>query len=86
MGLFSKTVSLLLTLLFFQVPKFSQGKVSTLNRRGKKINHLSMAYSVIDICTKNCYNRTTAVKIIVVGGWVVYFFETQCTCSEADIR
>jgi len=36
-----------------------------------------MAYLLINICTKDYWNRTTAVKIIV-GGWVVSFFETQC--------
>jgi len=30
----------------FKVPKVSHGKVSTLNRWGGKINHLSMVYSV----------------------------------------
>jgi len=34
-----------------------------------------MAYSLSNICTKNCWNRTTVVKIIV-GGWVVSVFET----------
>jgi len=36
-----------------------------------------MAYLVNNICTKNYWNRTTIVEIIV-GGWVVSFFETQC--------
>jgi len=40
-------------------------------------NHLSMAYSLSNICTKNYWNRTTIVEIIV-GGWVV-FFDTQCS-------
>jgi len=35
------------------------------------------AYSLINVCTKNYWNRTTIVEIIV-GGWVVSFFETQC--------
>jgi len=30
--------------------------------------------------TKNYWNRTTTVEIIV-GGWVVSFFETQCIYS-----
>jgi len=36
-----------------------------------------MAYLLSNICTKNYWNRTTIVEIIV-GGWVVSFFETQC--------
>jgi len=39
-------------------------------------NHLSMAYLFSNICTKNYWNRTTIVEIIV-GNWVVSFFETQ---------
>jgi len=41
------------------------------------LNHLSIAYSLSNIYTKNYWNRTTIVEIIV-GGWVVPFFETQC--------
>jgi len=41
-------------------------------------NHLSMAYLLSNICTKNYRNPTTIVEIIV-GGWVVSFFEKQCT-------
>jgi len=37
----------------------------------------SMAYSLSNSCTKNYWNRTITVKIIV-GGWVAYFFDTQC--------
>jgi len=37
-----------------------------------------MAYSLSNICTKNYWNQTTSVKIII-GGCVVYFFETQRT-------
>ena len=37
-----------------------------------------MAYLLSNICTKNYCKRTTSVKIIV-GSWVVYFFETQCS-------
>jgi len=37
-----------------------------------EINHLSMAV--------NYWNQTTTIKIII-GGWVIYFSETQCTCS-----
>jgi len=40
-------------------------------------NHLSIAYVLSNICTKNFWNRTTIVEIID-GGWVVSFFETQC--------
>jgi len=36
-----------------------------------------MAYSFTNICSKNYWNRTLIVKIIV-GGWVVSIFETQC--------
>ena len=36
-----------------------------------------MAYLLSNICTTNYWNRTTIVKIIV-GGWVVSFFEAQC--------
>jgi len=36
-----------------------------------------MAYLLSNICTKNYWNRTTIVEIII-GGWVVSFFETQC--------
>ena len=57
--------------------KVSQGKVLTINRWGGILNHLSMAYLLSNICTKNYWNRTTIVEIIV-GGLVVSFFETQC--------
>jgi len=40
------------------------------------LNHLSIAYSLSNIYTKNYWNRTTIVEIIV-GGWVVPFFETH---------
>ena len=60
----------------FQSVKVSQGKVGTLNRWGRKLNHLSIAYLLSNICTKNYWNRTTTVEIIV-GGWLVYFFGTQ---------
>ena len=36
-----------------------------------------MAYLLSNICIKNYWNRTTIVGIIV-GGWVVSFFEIQC--------
>ena len=62
----------------FQGLKVSQGKVRTINRWDGILNHLSMEYLLSDICTKNYWNPTTIVEIIV-GGWVVSFFETQCT-------
>jgi len=34
-----------------------------------------MAYSLSNICTKNFWNPTTIVEIIV-GGWVVSFLDT----------
>jgi len=37
-----------------------------------------MAYLLRNICTKYYWNPTNIVEIIV-GGWVVSFFETQCT-------
>jgi len=40
-----------------------------------------MTYLLSNIFTKNYWNRTTIVEVIV-GGWVVSFFETQCSnCS-----
>jgi len=59
----------------FQGFSVSQGKVRTLNRRDGKLNHVSSAYSRSNICIKNYQNRVATIKI-VVGGWVVYFFET----------
>ena len=59
----------------FQGLKVSQGKVRTINRSGGISNHLSMAYLLSDISAKNYCYRTTIVEIIV-GGWVVPFFET----------
>ena len=58
--------------------KVSQGKVRTINRWGGTSNHLSMAYLLSNICTRNYWNQTTVVEIII-GGWVVSFFETQCS-------
>jgi len=43
---------------------------------GGMLNHLSVAYLLSNIRTKNYWNRTTAVEVIV-GGWVVSFFETH---------
>jgi len=37
-----------------------------------------MAYLLTNSYTKNYWNRTIIVKIID-GGWVVSFFETQCS-------
>jgi len=39
-----------------------------------------MAYLLSNICTKNYWNWTTIVEIIV-GGWMISFFETQCICG-----
>jgi len=64
----------------FQGLKVSQGKVHTINSCGGISNHLSMAYLLSNICTKNYWTQTTTVEIIV-GGWVVSFFETQCTTT-----
>jgi len=61
----------------FRGLKVSQGKARTINRWGGISNHLSMAYLLNNICTKNYRNRTTIVEIIA-GGWVVSFFEIQC--------
>jgi len=44
-----------------------------------KINHFSEAYLLSNICTKNYWNGITIAKIII-GGWVVDFFGTQCIC------
>jgi len=33
-----------------------------------------------NICSKNYWNQTVTVQIIV-GGWLVYFFGTQCTTA-----
>jgi len=40
-----------------------------------------MAYLLSNICTKNYWNRTTIVEIIL-GGWAVSFFETQCSSAR----
>ena len=67
-----KDAPLLLT-CDFRGLKVSQGKVHTINRWGGISNHLSMAYLLSNICTKNYWNRTTIVEI-TVGGWVISFF------------
>jgi len=38
-----------------------------------------MAYSLSNICTKNYWNQTTTVKIIIGGLVTAYSFEIQCT-------
>jgi len=43
-----------------------------------KPHFISIAYLLSNDCTKNYWNQTTIVEIIV-GGWVVSFFETQCS-------
>jgi len=44
-----------------------------------KWNYLSMTYSLSNYCTKNYYNRSLTVQVIVedVVTWI--FFETQCS-------
>jgi len=37
-----------------------------------------MANLLCNMCTKNYWNQTTIAEVID-GGWVVSFFETQCT-------
>jgi len=59
----------------FQVVNVSHNKVLTLNWRGWKLNHLLMAYSLGNICTKNYRNRTTIVNIIIG--------ETPCISEQA---
>jgi len=49
------------------------------------LNHRSMVYLRSHICTKNYWNRTTIVEIIV-GGWVVSFFETQCILKAQAVH
>ena len=52
----------------------------TLVRRGGKINHRSIAYSLSNISAKNYRNRLMWVESIVCNISVV-FSETQCTCK-----
>jgi len=68
----------------FRGLRVSKGKVRTINRWGGISNHLSMSYLLSNICTKNYWNRTTIVEIIV-GGWVVSFFETQCILLSVGV-
>jgi len=37
-----------------------------------------MAYLLIYYLTKNYWNLTTIVEIMI-GGWIISFFETQCS-------
>jgi len=73
--LFSKKMLLYCWACDFQGFKVSEGKVHTINRWGGILHHLSMAYLLSNICTKNYWNRATIVEIII-GCWVVSFFET----------
>jgi len=57
----------------FQGLKLSQCKVRRINRWGGTLNHILMAYLASNICTKNYWNPTTIVEVIV-GDWVVSFF------------
>jgi len=79
-SLHQKDAHLLLNLCDFWGLNVSQGKVRAINRWGGLSNHLSIAYLLSNICSKNYWNRTTVVEIIV-RGWVVSFFETQCIKS-----
>jgi len=45
------------------------------------LNHISMAYLLINTCTKNYWNRTTIVEIIV-GGWVVSFLPAALRAAQ----
>jgi len=62
----------------FQGLKVSQGKVCTINRWGNRLNLLLMVYLLSNICTKNYWNPTAVVEIII-SGWMVSFFETRCS-------
>jgi len=44
-----------------------------------------MTYLLSDICTKIYWNWTTTVEIIV-GGWVVSLFKTQCIMQNIEGR
>jgi len=43
-----------------------------------------MEYSLINICTKNYWNRTITIKIFV-GGWVVYFLWDTVYISDRHL-
>jgi len=76
--------------MIFRILK-SQGKIRTTLmvrwqvRWGGTLDHLSMAYLLSNICSKNYWNRKTIVEIIV-GGWVVSFFESQCRSSKSILK
>jgi len=53
--------------------KVSQGKGCTITDEVAYQTHLSIAYLLINICTKNYWNPTTTVEIID-GGWEVSIF------------
>jgi len=57
--------------MIFRILKFPKVRCvgPTINRRGGILNHLSMAYLLSNIYTKNYWNRTT-IDEIIVGGWV----------------
>jgi len=65
----------------FRGLKVPQGKVRTASRWGGISDHFSMAYLLSNISAKNYCNPTTLVEIIV-GGWVVPFFETLCSSGH----
>jgi len=44
-----------------------------------------MAYLLSNTCTENYWNWTTIVEIIV-GGWVVSFFETHCISYTGKVQ
>jgi len=64
--------------LNFYVLKVSQGKV-------RWYNTSLFDRTLSNICTKNYWNRTTIVEIIV-GGWWYPFFETQCSRELFKLR
>jgi len=69
-------------LMIFRILKFPKvRKVRTINRWGGIFNHLSTAYLLSNISTKSYWNRTTIFEIIL-GGWAVSFFETQCSSAR----
>jgi len=75
--LFSKRCLFTTQFVIFRVLEFLQGMECTRNRWGGKLNHLLMARLLNNNCTKNYWDLTLTVKAIS-GGWVVYFFATQC--------
>jgi len=66
-------------------PLFGEGQMGphlTQSRLGRGL--APYAYLLSNICTENYWNRTTVVEIIV-GGWVVSLFETQCMYLSKQI-